>query len=151
MLRRADPSFKVANYNGLIYQPVSFYPQPKPSAQISEQTLQQLLNHTNQKLSSSLHKRQPLVQHTGPHTLTFRRAITGVNTSTKGLQFYEVVPTTLVVAGTMTSTWHREQNTGLFLEGEFIDSATGKPVLAVARKGLGRCWTMANSKSRSMT
>lgn len=137
VLRRVDPSFKVANYSGLIYQPVSFYPQPKPTEQISEQTLQQLLNHTNQKLSSSLSKRLPLVQQTGPRTLTFRGAITGVNTSTKGLQFYEVIPAALVVAGTMAATGHRDQNTELFLEGEFIDSATGKPVLAVVRKGFG--------------
>lgn len=137
VLRKVDPNFKVTNYTGLIYQPVSFYPQPKPTEQISAQTLQQLLGHTNQTLSSAMSKRLPLVPHAGPHTLVFRGAITGVSTSTEGLHVYEVIPVALLVAGTMAATGHRDQNTELFLEAEFIDSATGKPVLSVVRKGFG--------------
>jgi hypothetical protein len=137
VLRRVDPNFDVANYSGLLYRPVSFYPQPKPSEQISAQTLQQVLDHTNRVLSGAFSKRLPLVQNAGPGTLIFRGAITGVNTSNEGLQFYEVIPVALVVAGTMAATGHRDQNTELFLEGEFIDANTGKPVVEVVRKGFG--------------
>ena len=137
VLRKVDPNFNMANYSGLVFRPVTFYPQPKPSEQINAQTLQQLLDHTNRVLSGALSKRLPLVQEAGPGTLVFRGAITGVNTSTEGLQFYEVIPVALVVAGTMAATGHRDQNTELFLEGEFIDSSTGKPVVEVVRKGFG--------------
>lgn len=137
VLRRVDPDFEPTRYSGLLYQPVSFYPQPKPSEQISAQTLQQLLDHTNRVLSGAFSQRLPLVQNAGPGTLIFRGAITGVSTAAEGLHVYEVVPVALVLAGTMAATGHRDQNTELFLEGELIDASTGKPVVEVVRKGFG--------------
>ena len=71
-------------------------------------------------------------------TLIFKGAITGVSTATEGLKPYEVIPIALVVAGAMTATGHRDQNTELYLEGEFIDAATGKSVARVVRKGFGK-------------
>ena len=65
-------------------------------------------------------------------------AITGVNTSKEGLQFYEVVPVALLVAGTQAATGHRTMDTNLFFEGELIDATTNKPVLKVVRKGEGK-------------
>ncbi|MCY1299471.1 hypothetical protein D3C85_1260650 [compost metagenome] len=50
----------------------------------------------------------------------------------------------LVVAGAMTAAGERDQNTELFLEGELIDTSTGKPVLRVVRKGFGK--TLSNDR-----
>ncbi|MGM3310156.1 DUF3313 family protein, partial [Enterobacter hormaechei subsp. steigerwaltii] len=55
-----------------------------------------------------------------------------------GLQFYEVVPVALLVAGTQMATGHRTMDTHLFFEGELIDAATNKPVIKVVRKGEGK-------------
>lgn len=138
VLRWVDPSFQMSNYAAINYQPVGFYPPPRPTEQINDQTLSELLRYTNAKLSSAMAARLPLVQTPGPRTLIFRGAITGVDATNQGLKVYEVVPFALVAAGASAATGHRDQNTELFLEGQFIDAATGKPVLQVVRKGFGK-------------
>lgn len=50
-------------------------------------------------MKEAIAQRKPLVTTAGPRSLIFRGAITGVDTSKEGLQFYEVVPVALVVAG----------------------------------------------------
>ncbi len=137
VLRWMDPDFKLSHYSGIYYQPVNFYPQPQPSARISQSTLQGVLNYTNEQLSAAMAKKLPLVRSSGPRTLIFRGAITGVDAKNEGLKAYEVIPIALVVAGTMSATGHRDQNTELYFEGEFIDGASGQPVLRVLRKGFG--------------
>ncbi|MNF83747.1 hypothetical protein D3C84_660760 [compost metagenome] len=139
VMRWVDPNFNIANYDKVMFQPVGFYPTPLPSERISQQTYNDLLGYTNSRLSDALSKRLQLVgPNSGPRTLVFRGAITGVDAATQGLKPYEVIPVALVVAGAMTAAGQRDQNTELYLEGELIDSATGQPVLRVVRKGLGK-------------
>lgn len=144
VLRWVDPDFKVSNYDNLIYYPVGFLPQPTPSERLSQQTLQGLLDYTNARISSSMGQRLRLVDTPAPRTLAFRGAITAVDASTQGLKPYEVIPFALVAAGAMTAAGQRDQNAELYLEAELIDTATGKPVLRVARKGFGK--TLENDK-----
>jgi len=145
VMRWIDPTFNVANYDKVMFQPVNFYPTPLPSDRISQQTLNDLLSYTNTRLRDALSKRLKLVEsNSGPRTLVFRGAITGVDAATQGLKPYEVIPVALVVAGAMTAAGQRDQNTELYLEGELIDSATGQPVLRVVRKGLGK--TLSSDK-----
>ncbi|MBT8768035.1 DUF3313 domain-containing protein [Metapseudomonas boanensis] len=138
VLRWTAPNFNPSNYSGLIYQPINFYPPPKPTEQISNETLTSLLQYTNEQISQALASRLPLTTTRGPGTLIFKGAITGVSTATEGLKPYEVIPIALVVAGAMTATGHRDQNTELYLEGEFIDASTGMSMARVVRKGFGK-------------
>ncbi|WP_159566325.1 DUF3313 domain-containing protein [Budvicia diplopodorum] len=139
VLRWMDSTVDTKNYTNLYYEPITFYPAPKPTAQISQDTLNQVLNYTNQNIKSAFGQRFTLVNSPkAPNTLIFRGAITGVATANEGLHFYEVVPVALVIAGTMAATGERDQNTELFFEGELIDSSTGKPVFTVVRKGFGK-------------
>jgi hypothetical protein len=138
VMRWQDPAFELGNYSQIVYQPVTFYPAPKPTEQISDQTLQQLLGYTNQQLRAAMGGRLTLVQTPGPGTLIFRGAVTGVDTANEGLKPYQVIPVALVVSGAMAATGHRTQDTELYLEGEFIDAPTGKPVLKLVRKGFGK-------------
>jgi hypothetical protein len=145
VLRWVDPSFNVANYDKVIFQPVRFYPEPQATDRVSQQTLLELLAYTNDRLSAALFTRlQPVGLGAGPGTLAFRGAITGVDASTEGLKPYEVIPVALVVAGAMTAGGGRDQNTELYLEGELVDTSTGKAVLRVVRKGFGK--TLSNDK-----
>jgi hypothetical protein len=145
VLRWVDPAFNVANYDKVIYQPVRFYPTPQATDRINNQTYDDLLKYANTRLSQALSSRLQLVGFTsGPRTLEFRGAITGVSANDKGLRPYEVIPVALLMAGAMAATGERDQNTELFLEGELIDTSTGKPVLRVVRKGFGN--TLSNDK-----
>lgn len=139
ILRWVDPSFSAANYDSLVYQPVRFYPTPKADERISQQTYNDLLKYTNQRLSQAFAQRLKLVGFpNGARSLEFRGAITGVSANTEGLKPYEVIPIALVAAGAMTAAGQRDQNTELYLEGELIDTSTGKPVMRVVRKGFGK-------------
>lgn len=146
VLRWVDPSFDPKNYSHVYFEPVVFYPAPKPTEQITEQTLDNILAYTNSQLKSAIGQRIPLASTPGPRTLIFKGAITGVSSQSEGLQFYEVIPVALVVAGTMAATGHRTRETQLFFEGQLIDASTGKPVVSVVRKGFGRNLSNAEQK-----
>ena len=123
VLRWVDPSFDQSKYDSIVWNPITYYPVPKPSTQVGQKVLDKILNYTTTA---------------GPRSLIFRGAITGVDTSKEGLQFYEVVPVALVVAGTQMATGHRTMDTRLYFEGELIDAATNKPVIKVVRQGEGK-------------
>lgn len=146
VMRWVDPNFKSSNYDNLVYNPVVYYPIPRPSTQIGEKTLAGLLNYTNTKLKAAAAELKPIVAKPGPRSLIFRGAITGVDSTKEGLQFYEVVPIALVVAGTQVATGHRTMDTNLYFEGELIDAATNKTVMRVVRKGAGKDVSNENTK-----
>ncbi|PKA31962.1 hypothetical protein CWR41_19585 [Cedecea lapagei] len=137
-LRWVDPSYKPSNYDNIVWNPITYYPVPKPTTQVGKKLLDDLLAYTNTKLKAAIGQTKPLVTTPGPRSLIFRGAITGVSSKSEGLQFYEVVPVALVVAGTQMATGHRTMDTHLFFEGELIDASTGKPVIKVVRKGEGK-------------
>ncbi|UYU30197.1 DUF3313 domain-containing protein [Siccibacter colletis] len=138
VLRWVAPGFNEANYDSMVYNPIVFYPPPQPTAQVSQEMLDGVLNYTNTRMKEAAAKRKPLVTTPGPRSLIFRGAITGVDSSKKGFQVYEVLPIALVVAGTQVATGHRTMNTDLYFEGELIDAATQQPVMKVVRKGAGK-------------
>ena len=138
VLRWVDQNYNESKYDNIVYNPVTYYPVPKPTTQVGQKVLDQLLTYTNTQLKSAISKRKPLVTTPGPRSLIFRGAITGVATSKEGLQFYEVIPVALLVAGTQMATGHRTMDTNLYFEGELIDAATNKPVVKVVRKGEGK-------------
>ena len=120
-LRWIDPNFNPANYDNIVYHPVTYYPVPKPTTQVGEKALQDILNYTNKELKQAISERKPLATTAGKRSLIFRGAITGVDSSKEGLQFYEVIPVAMIVAG------------------------TNKPVIKVVRKGEGK--TLANENT----
>ena len=138
VLRWVDPSFDQSKYDSIVWNPITYYPVPKPSTQVGQKVLDKILNYTNTEMKEAIAQRKPLVTTAGPYSLIFRGAITGVDTSKEGLQFYEVVPVALVVAGTQMATGHRTMDTRLYFEGELIDAATNKPVIKVVRQGEGK-------------
>ena len=145
VLRWVDPSFDQSKYDSIVYHPVTYYPVAKPTSQVSQKTLDGILNYTNTKLKAAAAQRKPLVTSPGARSLIFRGAITGVDSSKEGLQFYEVIPVAMVVAGTQMATGHRTMDTDLYFEGELIDAQTNKPVVKVVRKGEGK--TLNNEKA----
>lgn len=115
-----------------------YYPAAKPTARVSQQTLDQIRSYTDTRLKAAIGERKKLVTQPGPHTLIVRSAITGVTAENEGVQFYEVVPVAAVIASTMAATGHRTQNSALFLEIEARDAQTGKPLIKVVRKAFGK-------------
>ncbi|PLL10020.1 hypothetical protein CWN50_37720, partial [Klebsiella michiganensis] len=106
--------------------------------QVGEKALSDILSYTNKEMKQAISERKPLATTAGKRSLIFRGAITGVDSSKEGLQFYEVIPVAMIIAGTQAATGHRTMDTNLYFEGELIDAATKKPVIKVVRKGEGK-------------
>jgi hypothetical protein len=82
----------------------------------------------------------------GSKTLILRAAITGVNAANQGMKWYEVIPVAAVVGGVSAATGHRDQDTELFIEAEFIDASNNQTVAKVVRKVFGS--TLSNASQR---
>ncbi|WP_312184176.1 DUF3313 domain-containing protein [Pantoea sp. CTOTU46764] len=144
-LRWISPDYHDADYRGVVYTPVIYYPAAHPTARISQQTLDEVRSYTDSQLKRAISERKPLVTTKGPRTLLVKAAITAVSAENEGVQFYEVVPIAAVVASTMAATGHRTQESSLFLEIEAVDAQTGKPMIKVVRKAFGK--TLPNNNT----
>ena len=136
-MRWISPSLKKGQYTALMIDPVTYYPAAQPSSQVSQKTLQEIPTYLVQQVSRSLGSDIQIVQKPGPGVLRLRAAITGVDTPTEGLQFYEVIPVALIFAGAQAATGHRDHNTLVYLEAQLIDSQSGNLLAKVVRKGIG--------------
>ncbi|WP_024530800.1 DUF3313 domain-containing protein [Serratia fonticola] len=146
VLRWIAPGFKESNYRGIYISLLVFYPQAKPNARVSQQTLDQIREYASTSLRNAVAQRTTLLPNpSGSRVLVAKVAITAVTAENEGVQFYEVVPVAAVIATTMAASGHRTQDTALFMEIKLIDQDTGKTVLAVVRKGLGK--TVSNQNA----
>lgn len=72
VLRWVDPNFNESKYDNIVYNPITYYPVPKPTTQVGQQVLDKLLSYTNTQMKTALAKRKPLVTTPGSRSLIFR-------------------------------------------------------------------------------
>lgn len=137
-LRWISPDFHSADYHGIYYKPVVYYPAAKPTARVSQSTLDNLKNYVDSRFKVAVAKHKPLVNTTGQGTLIMKTAITSVSAENQDMKFYEVVPVAAVIASTMAASGHRTQNSVLYLETQLSDAKTGKVMLEAVRKAYGK-------------
>lgn len=141
-----DSHVDFSKYKYLVYQPMIYFPRPKPSEMVSQQALDNILRYTNRQFKQAMGSHFTLEDVPRENTLIFRGAITAIDTQKKGLQVYEVLPITLLVAATQSVTGHRTMESAVYMEGEFIDASTNQPVIKVVRKASGE--NLNNEKSQ---
>ncbi|MBU0902329.1 MAG: DUF3313 domain-containing protein, partial [Gammaproteobacteria bacterium] len=129
--------FQLANYSSVLVEKPLFYPAPTPSAQVSQQTLNDIANYLQQAIRLELAGRMRIVEQADRDTLVLRSAITAVNLSPEALKVYEVIPVALVAAAASTAAGTRDLNTEVYVELEAIDGSNSKPMVRVVRKGHG--------------
>ncbi|WP_457787725.1 DUF3313 domain-containing protein [Pseudomonas sp. PL-6] len=135
--RWIDPDLQIARYNQLFLEPSQFYPQPQPSARLSQETLHGITRYFDTALRRELSKVMPLTDSPTAGTLVLRPAITAVSASTEGLKPYEVIPIALVVAAASTAAGTRDQQVEIAVEAAVIDAQNSRVVAQVVRKGSG--------------
>ena len=67
-----SPKLTPANYDAILLDPLVFYPEPRPTEQVSAETLQQILAYLNDALKRSLSERFRVVDRAGPRVLRIR-------------------------------------------------------------------------------
>ncbi|MBU0900758.1 MAG: DUF3313 domain-containing protein, partial [Gammaproteobacteria bacterium] len=137
VMRWVAPDFQLANYSSVLVEKPLFYPAPTPSAQVSQQTLNEIASYLQQAIRLELAPRMRIVEQADRDTLVLRSAITAVNLSPEGLKVYEVIPIALVAAAASTAAGTRDLNTEIYVELEAIDGSNSKPMARVVRKGHG--------------
>lgn len=141
-LRWVSPQYDPKNYSNIVFTPVTYFPQPVPATQADAQMLESIRAYTDTQLKNALARHKTLASSPDAHSLIFRGAITHVESNKEGLQFYEVLPVGLLIAGAEVASGHRTMTTHLYFEGELIDAATQQPVMKVVRKSAGK--TLSN-------
>ena len=143
-MRWISPSLKKGQYSSVMIDPITYYPAPPANSQVPVKTINALPTYLVQQMRKELGSNIQIVQKPGPGVLRLRAAITGVDTPTKGLQVYEVIPVALIFAGVSTATGMRDHNTLVYLEAQLIDSQSGDLLAKAVRKGIGE--NIANNK-----
>ncbi|AYC30944.1 DUF3313 domain-containing protein [Pseudomonas cavernae] len=137
VLRWTSPGLDLSRYDSVLVERPQFYPKPQPSAQVSQQTLDQIATYLQQTMQRELNGQMKVVQQPGANTLVLRSAISSVDVSPEGLKPYEVIPIALVVAAASTAAGTRDENTSIYVEMQALDAASNKVVAQVVRKGSG--------------
>lgn len=153
-MRWVAPSWNPDAYDTLTFNKLELYPAPKPNERVNRQTLDELQNYMTSKAKSVLGLKYRIVSSAkaapaGARTLIMRAAITGVNAENEGMKWYEVVPVAAVVGGVSAVSGHRDQETTLFIEAEFIDASNNQTVAKVVRKVFGS--TLSNDSQKIST
>ena len=132
-----SPKLTPANYDAILFDPLVFYPEPRPTEQVSAQTLQQILAYSNDILKRSLGERFSVVDRAGPGVLRIRGAVTGVAAQDEGLKPYQYVPIALVATMASRSASGAPQSAFIVGEVEGTDSVTGELLALRVRTATG--------------
>ncbi|MFJ7283574.1 DUF3313 domain-containing protein [Pseudomonas sp. NPDC099000] len=150
-MRWVSPSWNPNAYDTVVFNKLELYPAPKPTERVNRQTLDELQSYMTSKTKGVLGQRYRVVSSeqsapAGSKKLIMRAAITGVNAENEGMKWYEVVPVAAVVGGVSAVSGHRDQDTTLFIEAEFIDASNNQTVAKVVRKVFGSTLENASQK-----
>jgi hypothetical protein len=137
VMRWVSPDFNLQRYRSVLVEKPVFYPAPTPSAQVSQQTLDEIANYLQQAMQLQLAGRLRIVEQADQDTLVLRSAISAVSLSPEGLKVYEVIPIALVAAAASTAAGTRDLDTDIYVELEALDGRTSQPMTRVVRKGHG--------------
>lgn len=133
-----NPDFTPANYNAVLLDPVTYYPEPQPTENVSAATLTQLRTYIDSSLRQKMGQQVRLADQPGPGVARVRVAITAVGTESQALKAYQYIPIALVVTGAMAAVeGGRPQNASIAIESQVTDSVTGKLLYASVRGGTG--------------
>ena len=132
-----SPKLTPANYNAILLDPLVFYPEPRPSEQVSAETLQQIHDYSNGAVKQSLSQRFRVVDRAGPGVLQIRAAITGVAAQGEGLKPYQYVPIAFVATMAARAATGASQRAFIVFEVEGTDSVTGELLAERVRVGTG--------------
>jgi hypothetical protein len=137
VLRFVSPRMSRENYQQLIIEPVQFFPEPKPTEQVTAETLGQIKEYADQALRREIRQKVPLVGEPGPGVARLRVALTAVGAKSEGLKPYQYVPVALVLTGARAAAGGHPQQASVFLEAEMTDSVSGERLAIAVRGGTG--------------
>jgi hypothetical protein len=137
VLRYINPRLTPANFNAVIVEPVMFYPKAEPTAQVSQETLDQIRGYVTTCLRQAIGSRARIVDTPGPGVVKLQVALTGVASTKEGLKPWQYVPQAFVISTVVNSVAGAPQQARLLVEAIGTDSVSGDVLAKVVRTHTG--------------
>ena len=128
-----NPKLRPQNYQKIIIEPITFFPAPSPTEQVSMGALDEIRAYIDSGVRKAVEASMPVVSTDGPGVIRFRWAITASSVD-KSLKAYQLIPFALIVTAAKRGTGIAAYDVKLMVEGEWRDSVSGE-VLARAVRG----------------
>ncbi len=135
LMRYISPELKKRAYTQVVLDPVSFYPAPKPSDNISASVLKEISNYANQSFSAAIKSSTNLSTQANENAIRIKLAITGVSIVDKELAAYQYIP--IAFLANAATGGLSEMVVNFQIEAEIIDSLTGEVLALATKSGLG--------------
>jgi hypothetical protein len=133
VLRYVNPNVKPGTYQAVRVDPIEYYPAPKPTEQVSAQTLTEIADYMDKGIRDALSRKVKVVTESGPGVARMRTAITAVAPKSPGLRPYELLPIGFLISAAKG----RGKEATIQVEVQVIDSVTGELIGESVRKGTG--------------
>jgi len=133
-----SPALTPNRYDAILLEPLKFYPEPRPTEQVSSEELRKMVRHANEALRRELGRRFTLVDRPRPGAVRLRVAISGVAAEGEGLASYQYVPLAFVATMAKRAAIGAPQRAFIVAEGELLDSMTGELLAQQVKVGTGR-------------
>jgi len=133
-----NPAFTPARYQAVWLDPVIYYPAPKPTADVSMQTLNQIRAAIDRSLRQKIGQQVRLVDRAGPGVAHIRIAITAIGAETESLKAYQYIPVALVLTGARAALeGGLPREASIAIEAQVTDSMSNEMLYAAVRGGNG--------------
>ena len=150
--RFISPDFTPAKYNALMIEPFGFYPEPRPTENVSMGAINDIRDYINNSLRAKIGAKVQVVDKPGPGVARLRGAITALNADTQALKAYQYVPVAfLVTAAKDAASGGRPEDARIFVELEIQDSMTGGRLAVAVREGTGEVLKQARGGEKQVT
>lgn len=137
VLRYISLRLTSSNYTKVLIEPIQYYPQPKPTENVSAQTLEDIRNYVEEIFRLKVSEKVQVVDQPGPAVARMRVALTAVGVQVEELKPYQYIPVALVLTAGQAAVSGRPQEAALYLEAEMSDSISSERLGIAVRKGTG--------------
>ena len=131
-----NPKLRPQNYQKIIIEPITFFPAPSPTEQVSMGALDEIRAYIDSGVRKAVAASLPVVSEDGPGVIRFRWGITAASVE-KSLKVYQLIPLALIVTAAKRGTGIETYNVKLMVEGEWVDSVSGEVLMRAVRVGKG--------------
>ena len=131
-----NPKLRPQNYQKIIIEPITFFPAPSPTEQVSMGALDEIRAYIDSGVRKAVEASMPVVSTDGPGVIRFRWAITASSVD-KSLKAYQLIPFALIVTAAKRGTGIETYDVKLMVEGEWLDSVTGEVLARAVRVAKG--------------
>lgn len=151
VLRFVSPELKSQGYNKVLIEPIQYYPEPKETAEVTADTLDQIKAYIDEAMRREIGQVANIVDKPGDGVARMRVALTAVGADAEGLKPGQFIPVALVLTGARAAMGNHPHNASLFLEAELTDSVNGGRLAVAIRGGEGERLQSARKSGSPVT